>query len=103
MTKQSSNNISKLTEGVRLPNPVFKDPVERSWCTQDPQIMVPTHIKVGRLMTPNQRAFRRGMTEKEVKIELFMLEDDPTFMNMREKEKMQRLMSSASQDLKACY
>ncbi|KAM0679483.1 hypothetical protein GINT2_002326 [Glugoides intestinalis] len=65
--------------------------------------MVPTHIKVGRLMTPNQRAFRRGMTEKEVKIELFMLKDDPTFMNMREKEKMQRLMSSASQDLKACY
>lgn len=82
-------------------NPELKSSVERPWCTLGSQATSSSYRQVGRSVTSDQKQFKGGMTDKEMKMELFILQDDPTFNAMNEKEKMLRLINCASQKLKA--
>lgn len=79
----------------------MKERIKRFRCTQNPQVTGSTYRQVERFGTPDLKSFKRRMKDKEVNIEIFMLEDESAFGNMPEREKMKRLMSSASQELKA--
>ena len=84
-------------------NPGMESPVERSRGTLDPQTKSSTFTQVDRSVNREPKTFRRNMSIKDIKIEFFILEDNPNFQIMTDKEKMLRLMSEASTDLKQWY
>ena len=84
-------------------NPEMKDSVERSRGTRDPRNTSPTFRTVGRSETSESKKFHRGMQEKEIKIEFFILEDSPSFAALTDKEKMLGLLQESSQDLRHWY
>jgi hypothetical protein len=49
-------------------NPELKSSVERPWCTLGSQATSSTYRRVGRSVTSDQKLFKRGMTDKELKI-----------------------------------
>ena len=100
---QSSCVKGKRVARKATSNPGMKSPVERSMSTVDPQVKSFTNRNVNRFETSEPKTFHRGMNEKDLKIEFFILEDNPNFHELNEKEKMLKLISESSKDLKQWY
>jgi len=97
-------NIDQDNSGEKLTsNSGVKHPVERLWCTQSPQTMNPTYKKVGKPGISTSYAFRRGMDARELKVEIFILEDELGFKDLNGKEKITRILEKSDSELKLWY